>query len=836
MTIDIRAICELAYGGNDYPIISGSVSDSYLSNAGLVTTSGSIEISGILNPNQGASVTINYTKSGITRRIPRDLRVLSSFADPFRNTTKISIGCSLTLKATASAAPNQEEPNYTTANQLNCINNYEYPPFSDFPPPIKASDLANECLDGLGLGGSVALTNIFYIEKFVFDSPYADILSDLLVSECKFGHMKSSGGAISVQDLLGAGGDSCPVLTADRIIDISEINSGDIGSEAVFVKYSTLVLEPSEEVTETTVTFNSDYTFNESGGDPVTVNVTGESGSVIATGSYVPYSSVTQDYGEDNSWDIDACVIYSSAGEKPDLSDSVISKVEQNRICLAEVNERYAATAATAGVGNAASIFRTGYRTTYTYYTYDNRGNITKEEKTVYEPYWAVAGKMNFSWFQGGQIIPLGDTPILVEKVETTYEYEYPPLPTFVYPPGTNFVEFNKNYTIEKSQEANTVITTTVEYKHPLYYTDFQHAKNLVDTEAIGAANTTSLALSIAFLGLRKVNRTINVESGRIEAAAIIRPREKERIIKDSGYRLEESSEVNYITGSSLSGTFTEYTMPYNDMDYITPSGVIFKSSAQTKASKFGRAQNDLAIGHRYGMNIQTVPENLPTTPYAEFTVSVGGTSAKYRVDGLTWTINSSGIVASCDGLFQGGVGGAFAERFFPVAPGITNIPVNPTPTDNTPSSVLGSLDIGATPQTELNAAFPGATNNQAVLDENTNEFWVSDGSGTWANIGTVLGPVILPPAVVPIYNVITNLNFSVKTKNIVKFFNYDLLILSVPNPLIVKTKMIISLIIAAEAGIVTITVPASDETGSLAIYGDPSNVAASGIAMDSVG
>jgi hypothetical protein len=837
MTIDIRAICKLNYSGNEYEIISGSVSDSYLSGAGLVTTSGSVEINGILNPIQGGSVAIEYTKNGITRKIPRNLRVLSSFADPFRNTTKVSIGCSLTLKAAATAPPGQddEEKNFVTADQLNCINNYEYPPFSDFPPPIYANDLAKECLAGLDIGGAVELNNTFYIEKFVFESPYVDILSDLLISECFFGYVNSSS-ALVTSSLRSPSPKSCPVLTADRIIDISEINSGEIGAEAVFVKYTTLVLEPDFEQLPTSTAFNNDYTFNESFGDPVTVNVTGDQGTVLTTGTYVPYSSVTQEYGEDQSWDPRVCVLYSSAGERPDLSDSVVYRLEKTRICLAESNERYAALAAANGQAGSAGIFRTDYRETKTYYTYDNRGNVTLQIKEVYEPYWAVAGKMNFSWYQDGQMIGLVSNPVLVERTETATEYQYPPLPVNPFPPGTNLVEFNKNYTIEKSQEANVVITTTTQYKHPLYYTDFQHSKNLVDTEALGSELTASLALAIAALGLRKVDRTVDVQTGRVKSAAIYRPREKERIIQSSGYRLEESSEVFYVTGSGSSDTFKEYSMPYNDMDYITANGVVVTSKAKTRAARFGRAQNDLAIGHRYGMNIQTVPENLPTEPFGQFAVSISGNSALYAVDGLTWTIDSSGIIASCDALFQGGVGGQFTERFFPVAPGITDIPVSPTPVDNTPSSILGSLNIGATPQIELNNAFPGATNNQAVLDENTNEFWVSDGSGNWSNIGTVLGPSISPPATVPVYNVITNLIFPVKTKNIVTFFNYDLSILSTPSPLVIKTKITVNPAVAIAIGSVTIETFDSDELGNFEIAHDTATASVTSLDPEYVG
>lgn len=47
-----------------------------------------------------------------------------------------------------------------------------------------------------------------------------------------------------------------------------------------------------------------------------------------------------------------------------------------------------------------------------------------------------------------------------------------------------------------------------------------------------------------------------------------------------------------------------------------------------------------------------------------------------------------------------------------------------------------------ATPQENLNAAFPGAQPNDAVLDEATGEYWVYDGS-IWINVGEILGAAI---------------------------------------------------------------------------------------------
>ena len=76
MAIDIRATVSCSVGGTDVTLISASISDDYVQGTGLIKCKGSCEISGVITPAVGTAVTFSYTKSGVTRRIPRKLRVL----------------------------------------------------------------------------------------------------------------------------------------------------------------------------------------------------------------------------------------------------------------------------------------------------------------------------------------------------------------------------------------------------------------------------------------------------------------------------------------------------------------------------------------------------------------------------------------------------------------------------------------------------------------------------------------------------------------------------------------------------------------------------------------
>ena len=65
--------------------------------AALFLLSGQLTLAGISTPAIGSDVEISYQMNdGASGSIPRSLVVLSAFADPFRGTTEVSVGCRLT--------------------------------------------------------------------------------------------------------------------------------------------------------------------------------------------------------------------------------------------------------------------------------------------------------------------------------------------------------------------------------------------------------------------------------------------------------------------------------------------------------------------------------------------------------------------------------------------------------------------------------------------------------------------------------------------------------------------------------------------------------------------
>ena len=206
MSIDTRAVTSCTLG----PIISASINDDYIQGNGLVKTTGSVEINGIVVPSVGQIVTFSYTRNGVTYQIPRVLRVLSSFADPFRRTTQVELGCKLTylqdLKEPLKWKPSNDPENEgITAEDEKIIT-----------APIYASSVMTRCLRKLAIVASeIPLTNKFSIGEFDYSSGYVDILSNLLVSESYCGYLDQDE-VLQIINLQQSGGTG-PVLTLSLI-------------------------------------------------------------------------------------------------------------------------------------------------------------------------------------------------------------------------------------------------------------------------------------------------------------------------------------------------------------------------------------------------------------------------------------------------------------------------------------------------------------------------------------------------------------------------------------------------------------------------------------------
>ena len=654
MPVDIRAAVSCSLG----TVISGNVNDEYVQGTGLIKCSGTVLINGIITPAIGTAVTFSYVKAGVTRSIPRKLRVLSSFADPFRRTTSVELGCKLTYLSDKRdsidwTAFDDEENTLTEADaEIITI-------------PIRAQAVAQKCMAELGITGTFTLTNKFSIAEFDLSPGYVQVLSDLLVSESLCGYLDANE-TLQVFSLDQSGGTG-PVLDATQLVDISKIGVGQLPGEAVTVSYSTLKLKREVDQTggagggsgETTA-----WTRTESSNVSGVIVPWTDSGGASRTAVFnVPESTVTiTDYGTIRTRDGKTQrVPFTRTTTYTTLSPAVIGSL---------FSAYYSK-----GISISATTVQ---KVTTETFSYDPDGREVFSEKVDVG---------NVAFLLGGVSVPLVFTP-------------------------TEYVVLNPDIIIDIGRETRNTIyvnrssqVTTRTYGHWFRTIQGQQAIAEGRLSFTNATQVSDYIEALVNIGLLEINSSVELQTtGVITAAPSSADVNNANNAKggdpNNGYRTDSKASLELALGSATAQRRIELSMPYAPDDTFVKVGTVYssvESDAAQKAQLYGTVQNRLLLGNRNGMNIQAAPEVLPAAPFSPFILRSGSTSALYRTNGTNWTFDASGLVASTDALFWGGVGGNAGESWFPIAPGITTLPTTPGTTtinivDNN-GNVIGSYE-----------------------------------------------------------------------------------------------------------------------------------------------
>jgi hypothetical protein len=659
--IDIRATTTCSLGGE---LIGASISDDYVQNNGLIKTQGSCEIAGILTPAVGTLVTFSYTKDNTTTDIPRKLRVLSSFADPFRKTTKVELGCKLTYLQDLTEAIDW------TAFDDDANDQYNQADAAIVTLPISASSIMNKCLLELGLtASSNPLTNSFSIEKFDLSRGYVNTLSDLLVSEGYCGYINTDEilQIISLEQNGGTG----PVLDETKIIDIGSVGIGELPGEAVTVSYSTLKLKQPDTTEDNIKKLN--WEKDESYGLPTNVYVENPFYSSNPFPFSVPRSFVYR------------YTPYTLTETTYDSFDRVKTRVTTERSILAAIAPAYlqhiAGTSPVSGPASGSFYYVTTRTESFKYKitappTWDTRNeypigydeieeSVTESREPCIKMHastniYSRAGAFNFFFNYRNSAADM----FVAEKTVTTYE-------NGIANDGTKITKTIQAqyqcsaYTIEGQQQLAEAIDRNANSE------EFFNAEAPPLLEA--ARRLSSLGCQVQLTKGREIDlQTRPNTADRINASTT------NGGDPNNGWRTESTSELELAIGSATAQRRIELSLPYAPDDVFSgPSGGPFTSvasDAPAKARRFGLTQNRLLLGNRNGMNVQTAPENLPTAPFAPLFIQANNLSALYRLNGMNWTINNEGIIVGTDALFWGAVGGT-GDFWFSVAPGITTLP-----------------------------------------------------------------------------------------------------------------------------------------------------------------
>lgn len=696
MAIDIRAEVTCSLG----VLITGSISDDYVQGSGLVKTRGSCEIKGLLTPEPGSVVTFSYTRDAVTTQVPRQLLVLSSFADPFRQTTKVELGCRLTFMENASPGPavpdandptGSGSPSATSGRQQQCINGYEdYPnqspgsgsSLAGLPIPVYAEYVMETCLERLGLTAtSNPLTNRFFVDEFDLSAGYVSVLGDLLVSEGYFGHIDKDG-VLQVKELNTEGGTG-PLIDSTSIVDIGAIGVGELSADAVVIRLRAVKLKKNatEEEYDERQEELANWELEEQTGDTqlIYINYTDlESGEpATAVYEFTPFSQTRTEYGEDNSFDDDVCILYSSQGEGLDLSNKVVKRTRTDRVSLAQVAGNYCSELLSIGIEVNGNLV--GEVVTVTTYEYDEEGELAKETTVSDEPIWKWAGGLNIPFAYGeGNYVIFGTETVTTEKSTTKY--------TTLRRQGDGG-EFVSGQKIVNTTYKNFALTLG--------------GQQVIASRRDFAPIESSNEAADYFLYLKEIlvldDQTVQTSRNRVLRAAESRPSSSERLRSDQsrestdtttdstaisstrGIDTDEYTEIIYVIGSSNDLRKLELSMPYQCDDVYGTNGIIIKSDAAEKAMAYGRVQNRLLLGNRAGANLQLALDKMPSYPMDSLFLSDGNLTVLYKANGINWAFDSNGIVGSVDALYWGVAGGT-GTPWVPVAPGVTTFPAAPVP------------------------------------------------------------------------------------------------------------------------------------------------------------
>lgn len=659
MAIDIRARVESNLG----PVISADISDDYIQGNGLIRTTGSCVVKGLVSPSIGTKIVFSYTKNGITRQVPRALRVLSSFADPFRKTTSVQLGCKLTylqdLKDPIDWTAFDDPDNGGFTEEDNEI----------IVVPIRAQAVAEKCLSELGITASgLSLSNLFSIESFDLSSGYVQVLGDLLVSECFCGWLDFNE-KLQIINLSTAGGTG-PLIQESDIIDVGEIGVGQIPGDAVVVSYSSLKLKlpEGEEITQEDTEdlfsgWESDETSSSNPGAIIAyknryeVDVeTEEAPAPLRFAYYNSYnsSSSTTNYkiidvikdGIEWTYSIFGINVKMSNGlyRTADFRDYEKRSVVESR---ETIEQKSLSEVAGGWITDALSLGL-------------NPGNYTTQVTTTETFSYDPNGNEVFRTLE-----KIGDVAYLVGSSGISYVYEIedsdPPEYSFVpLPTGTVYLE----YITTKTDYLEDYTRVTTKRWGPWFETISGQQSIAAAQEYINTAEeATNFLLETLYSGLYLIDTTINTSRSRQNQQS--RPSSQQILQSSLGeYSTESSSEIELATGNPSAQLRIEFSLPYapDDTFFISSAGppTVYGSTAsdaQQKAKQFGIIQNKLLLGNRSGMNIQTVPEKLPLSPFSPFFISANGVISLYRTNATSWTIDSNGIIVSSDALYWGVAG-----------------------------------------------------------------------------------------------------------------------------------------------------------------------------------
>lgn len=451
----------------------------------------------------------------------------------------------------------------------------------------------------------------------------------------------STGGSLVVQDVLG--GSSGKSFDATSVIEMQPLSIGAVPAAKTIVNYSTRTLKQPEETDPEKLNWEKEEVY----GVPTTVQVEnpfwaeGPAGIVTEARpqyfryTYTPYTLIQRTYDTLDRLTTQVTTEYTIMAEvAPGYVQHICGRYfvghsgPKKQLTPPQGSSVYTiiTTETTTYKVAAPSIFAqdaelpTGYE------------EVDKAETIVSEPVLKL----------------VGSTQIYTSAGDLNIEFDYGQSN------GTRFIsekQIRRSEQSQGSQRQQVTKSTTERYLCQAYTQVGQQAlAEAINKNAGDAAffnNGAAIAMFVGAQSLKPLGTESQIASGR-EIGLQQRPPEGARTTNST--TVEASSESEVISGTGF-GT-QSFTLPYAPDDAFVKTGSTYtsvKSDAAKKARAYGTAQNKMRAGMRHGVNVKAAAYACGGPPGGSAAVSVGGVAVFGLAEGVSYTMDSNGVVVSVD-------------------------------------------------------------------------------------------------------------------------------------------------------------------------------------------
>lgn len=635
-----------------------TLADDHIQTRGLCMTKGTVILQGIHRPKMGDPVSLAYGNATYLARVPRRLRVLSSFADPLARTTTVSVGCLLALfenRRPPVTNPQEVEENATLSYTITMPGGgqqeVQYSQLvydgirSVAALPMSTKWVAQKILDTLGItaAGQIPLKIRRVTDEWDLSAGYVEELGRIADSESYFCWINEAE-QLEFISKNQTDGSIAPLITGSEILSLQPVNVGDLPGDAVYAKYESAKLKLPI----------AGFVSDGQGGlqqEPLTEDekrrrnweyesVT--SGSVQVVHGYVNSAGVpVQELVSYNDYSISETFY--------DGKDRVTKRTERSN----SVN---------------------GERSSVTTFRYTGDSVVSQE---IYEEY-----------------APIGDVAAVCGKNGPIAEFRI----------GSQ-LSGTRLTTYDKDKSTGTTLTVTTQSTQ---YVGTQFGSNTISVlREEGTPYLQLVELASQLVPMKPVVRIRSERNFGLQQRPGQQQRNKSALQKFTPPDDGLTTQMTWAIGSPTSETAVEISPPYTSDDRVVATGTppvysVVAANAQEEALSYARVENYIRLGNRNGAGLQLSPLDMPARPFSPFYIRLNGCTAAYRTNGTTWTMGTAGTVCTTDALFRAAIDGAVADAWFPLPPGQSTLPSAAAPASN------------ANPRPANAMAVPGGFNPQA--------------------------------------------------------------------------------------------------------------------------